>query len=118
MAGIPVKRSRGFIEVGLNVSQHYDTEARKQNKTKQNPNRSLEAVVSWCSAWARPHWEHKPHFIGENDTLESVCCWETKIGLCKSNYVRNSWEKIDIVSLGFYKKIKEIWDSHLQDLER
>lgn len=30
----PVKGSRGFIEVRLNVSQTHDTAARKQNKTK------------------------------------------------------------------------------------
>jgi hypothetical protein len=30
----PVKRSRGFIEVRLNVSQTHDTAARKQNKAK------------------------------------------------------------------------------------
>lgn len=30
----PVKRSRGFIEGRLNVSQDHDTAARKQNKTK------------------------------------------------------------------------------------
>ena len=55
MAGVPTKRSRGFIEARLSVSQDHDTVARKQNKTKQNLSQSLEATAAWCSAQVRPH---------------------------------------------------------------
>lgn len=79
LAGAPVKRSGGFTEVRLSVSQDHDTAARKPNQTK--PNKILTEL--W-RLW--PHgalqgsglMEHEPPFIGENGKLESVCCWETK----------------------------------------
>lgn len=75
MAGVHVKRSRGFTEVRLNVSQERDTAARKQNKILTNHWKPWPHGALHGSGLV----EHKPHFAGENSKLERVCCWETKI---------------------------------------
>lgn len=85
MAGVPLKRSRGFTEVGLDVSQDHDTAARKQNKILPIiGHHGLTAPCMGQASWSISHilWEknNKPEclLLGNQDrrSLEVKSCEE------------------------------------------